>query len=57
VADIAQRGAGLTCDALPHGFEGQLAQALAGNRAFANDEHAAVVAEPAVFGDDGHVRH
>src|SRR5690606_38594251 len=32
-----------------------LAQALGGDGAFANDEHAAVVAKPAVIGDDGDV--
>ena len=56
VADIAQGCARLDLlDSLPHGFKRQLAQALGGNRAFANDEHSAVVAEPAVISDDGHV--
>jgi hypothetical protein len=55
VADVAQARAGLDLDdALPHGLVGDLAQALGGDRAFADDEHAAGVAVPAVL-DDGDV--
>ena len=55
VADVAQARAGLDLDdALPHGLVGEGAQALGGDRAFADDEHAAGVAVPAVL-DDGDV--
>ena len=55
VADVAQAHAGLDLDdAVPHRLVGDLAQALGGDRAFADDEHAAGVAVPAVL-DDGDV--
>ncbi|MPM61855.1 hypothetical protein SDC9_108718 [bioreactor metagenome] len=56
VADVSQACAGLDLlDAQPHGVEGQGRQALGGDGAFADQVHAAVVAIPAVVGDDGDV--
>ena len=56
MAHIAQARTGLDLhDAVPHGFVGDLAEPLGGNRAFADQEHAAAVAVPAVL-DAGHVQ-
>ena len=56
VANVSQPGAWLDLqDTVPHGFKSHCRQAFGCNRALANQVHAAVVAVPAVLGDDGHV--
>ena len=55
VPDVAEaRARPDLLDAAPHRLIGELAQALGGDRTFADDEHAAGVAVPAVL-DDGDV--
>ena len=56
VSDVAQVRAGAhLLDTQPHGVISNGGQALGGNRALANQVHAAVVAIPAILGDDGDV--
>ena len=59
VADVAQPRAGAHLhDAQPHGLIRQAVQPPRGHRAFAQLEHAAGVAKPAVFDDgDVHIQH